>query len=99
MKTTDQQLERLFAAAKPAHEHRLAQPATIPFGFATRVGQAAFDNSNGAAMAWARLSRWGLGFACGVMVLTLLMNRTALSNDWSPALTVAQEVSELVSLP
>ena len=101
MNQLDPRLKRLFAASRPARQARVNADAAAPFGFATRVVNlrrmepGAVDEER----TWARLARRGFGLACGVMLVSLAWNWRPLTTEWSPALTVAQQVTRVVSLP
>jgi hypothetical protein len=101
MNEVDRQLKKLFAAAKPARSARIGEDLSMPPGFAARVvgsWKAATTDEDWAAGGLV-LCRWGLGVACGVMVVCLVWNRNALQSEWSPAQTVANQVTEFVSVP
>jgi len=101
MNELDRQLQRLFAAAKPARRSWIEAKAPVSAGFAGRVmsrfqpGLAA-DNK---AANWTSLSQWGLGLACALLVLNLTIHRGLFSQEWSPAIAAAEQVTEFVSLP
>ena len=101
MNELDRQLQRLFAAAKPARRSWIEANAPVPAGFAGRVTsrlqlRLAGDNE---AASWIRLSQWGLGLACALLALNLAIHRDLFRHEWSPAIAAAQQVTEFVSLP
>ena len=101
MNEFEPQLKRLFTSAKPLRRARMASDASAPLGFAARVAHRylSADRNERFAVRWGNLSRWGLGFACGLMLLSLAWNWNLLNAQWSPALAVAEHVSEFVSMP
>lgn len=99
MNDLDRCLKRLFQTVKePSTLATAYEDETAPGGFSTRVvarWQGA-RNSSDRPRQWFVLGYRGLVCAALVLAVTLALNVTVFRDEWSPALSVVEPVTQLV---
>lgn len=95
MKTTQQDLDRLFRAAAAAPEDDLA---AMPYGFDTRVlALSAGAGEDDASML--PLFRAGLAFACVLLVVTTALSLRGLQESAQDEIAASNAIVRLASIP
>ncbi|MDK3157983.1 hypothetical protein QPK87_15575 [Kamptonema cortianum] len=99
MKTTDQKLAALFAAAKRAEQFAPQEPSAAPYGFATRMVARHFAGKEPSKNlweweAWVFRGAFGVLILCGVLLWSMRGALEVYSDEYIEARVIETSVYE-----